>query len=152
MTKQDQPGRYCGQCGNPFQEGDRFCRTCGTAVATSSQREEQMILRRNATSEDPRPADSGESRSGGYGCSVFTMGALVVGFFVLIGIANGLDPGAGWAVVVFGTPLLILSALFLIAWHWAIREMDRRNEEERRRQAREEYLRELQIRDYEERR
>ncbi len=80
------------------------------------------------------------------------IGVLVVGFFVLIGVANGLDEGAGWAVVVFGLPILVLSVVLLLVWPWAMREMDRRNRAEAYRQQREEYLRELQIRDHERRR
>ncbi len=142
----------CPQCGRALQAEDRFCRICGAAIAPSPQRVEQAITRQNAASQGLGSVDSRERRSGGYGCSAVMIGVLVVGFFVLIGVANGLDEGAGWAVVVFGLPILVLSALLLLVWPWAMGEMDRRNRAEAYRQQREEYLRELQIRDHKRRR
>lgn len=35
-TPQNTPkARFCTQCGNPIQEGDRFCGACGTALGSS---------------------------------------------------------------------------------------------------------------------
>ena len=137
MTKEDGAVSYCGQCGNSLREGDRFCRICGAAVSPSIQQAERGIPGQSAASERPGSVSSrGHHGGGGDGCSIFTMGVLVVGFFVLIVVANGIDERAGWAVVVFGLPVLAMSAVFLLAWHWAIGEMDRRNEAEARRRAR----------------
>ncbi len=142
---------YCTQCGGPLGEGNKFCGFCGAALSPPLQQAEE-VPKHTAAPQGSGSADSTQRRGGGeYGCSIFTMGALIVGFFVLIGVANGLDEGAGWAVVVFGLPILVLSAVFLVSWHWAIGEMDRRNKAEAYRQQREEYLRELQIRDHQRR-
>lgn len=151
MTEGDSPVGDCVRCGSPLQGRNRFCEVCGASASPPGQTTE-VISRHSGPSQGPSLADGRGSRSGGYGCSAVMIGVLVVGFFVLIGLANGLDEGAGWAVVIFGLPALVLSAVLLLVGPWAIGKMDRRNEAEARRREREEYLRELQIRDHEERR
>lgn len=65
------------------------------------------------------------------------------------GIANGLDEGAGWTVVVLGGPVVVLSVILLLISPWAMNNLDRQFRERDYREERETHLRELQIRDLE---
>ena len=155
--REGRPRQHCRSCGAASWPGDAFCASCGERLGKAGRDRDDSYAAFAPVSESgargggSRPAHEGRG-GGGFGCSAVAMGVLVVGFFVLIAVANGLDEGGGWVVVVFGVPVLVLSAVFLVVWHWAIGEMDRRNKAERDRQEREDYLRELQIRDREERR
>ena len=153
----EQLRRRCENCRAEVGLGDAFCASCGERLGEAGRDRDDPYAAFAPVSESGARGGGGrpapEGRGGrGYGCSAVAMGALVVGFLVLFAVANGLDEGGGWVVVVFGVPVLVLSAVFLVVWHWAIGEMDRRNKAERDRQEREDYLRELQIRDHEGRR
>jgi len=50
-TEGDRPISYCGQCGNPLQEGDRFCGACGAPVLSSPQQAEQVVPRQTAIAQ-----------------------------------------------------------------------------------------------------
>ncbi len=52
MAEADRP-TYCGQCGNPVQEGDRFCGVCGATVLPPAPQAEQVIPRPTAASQSP---------------------------------------------------------------------------------------------------
>lgn len=56
MSERDRPA-YCGQCGTPMQEGDRFCGNCGAAVLPSAPQAEQVV-------PEPSPTPPGATGSG----------------------------------------------------------------------------------------
>ena len=85
----------------------------------------------------------------GIGCTPIMIGAVLVVFVILIGMANSLDEGAGWAVVVLGGPVVVLSVILLLVWPWAMNNLDRQTRERDYREGRETYLRGLQIKDLE---
>ena len=49
----DNRSTYCGQCGNPVQEGDRFCGVCGATVLPPAPQADQVIPRPTAASQAP---------------------------------------------------------------------------------------------------
>lgn len=85
---------YCGQCGNPLQEGDRFCGACGASppsdlqdtTATTPPTEEDIAPTRQSAEGYPPGGEgsSGETRSGRRG-----RGSLIVGAVAVLVLALG---------------------------------------------------------------
>lgn len=73
---------YCEQCGNPLQEEDRFCGTCGAAILSPPTQAEQVIPRQEAASHAP----SGRRRVP-WVLAVSVLAVLVVGTGALAAVA-----------------------------------------------------------------
>ena len=84
---------------------------------------------------------------GGIGCTPIMIGTVLLVFVLLIGVANSLDEGAGWAVVVLGAPVVVLSMILLLVWPWAMNNLDRQSHQRDYQEGHENHLRELRIRD-----
>lgn len=98
MTDEIRPA-YCGKCGNPANEEDKFCGTCGTVVLSPPQQAEQVVPKETAAAQGvastPRRRRRAVWTVGLCALAVLLVGsgALATAFSDRLGLLSGAESG-----------------------------------------------------------